>query len=653
MTFSMHTLRLALLTLGCCLPLGQSPDAPRIPVLILTGENTTDWRWTSTWMRSVLENSGKFDVEVTLYPDGSLADLRSLDRYQVILIDYVGVRFGEPAESNLLELARQGRGIVAVGGAARAFPDWEEYHALLGCDWDEAGGADPFGPAAIRGKDQHGLTENFGSWTDHQDVLLLGIEPRTETHQVLGVVDRVDPLTGDKSDLPVVLIGQYGEGRTVTSTLGNVSFGDNRTWAAQTDPQYQQFLIRACEWAATGQTTSISRLEPNTLTAADRAEGWQMLFDGEALQGWGEYEGEGLPEERWQVQNGVLVVNPMEGDQVLEAQVFEQFEVELEWKVAESKSEQPAASGGGQANEFGHTDRAGDSLRILRPSGEYNHSRFVATYDGVEQWLNGVKVATYNMTPGEWAYRMTGDRMKSDPELSSKLPLLQVLLKRKGTAVWFRNIKIRRIDAQPAPPVDDGGEQKIALFNGRDLEGWTWVPHVRSNAPSAFETRDGSLINLGLPLGYLRTDATYGDFELDVEWRRDPVTKQGGPGGLMLRIQPEQTEFDNDIFWPQNLDVRIGTNEAGNLIAEREFPMTGDERRFNGLLSRSLRNMENPAGDWNHLVMRLERGSLIVRLNGEVVNSASNVGGVPGSIGLRAEGIEFQFRRIELTPLGD
>ena len=637
----------------------QNTPTARIPVLVLTGENGTDWRWTSTWMRSVLEDSGKFDVEVALYPGGALADSAYLSRFDVLLIDYAGLRWGEPAETHFLQSVKDGQGVVAVGNASRAFPEWDEYHAVLGCDWDDAGGADPFGALKIRGKQQHDIVEGFGDWSDHQDSLLLGVKARSDTHEVLALVDRTDPATGATSEVPVVIVGKFGKGRVVSSTLGHVSYGDQRTWASQTDPQYQQFLIRACEWAATGKTSSISRIEPNTLTAADRADGWQLLFDGEAAEGWGEYSGEGMPEDRWTVQNGVLVVSPMEGDRVLPAQRFEEFEVELEWRVAEGAGADlqavPDPDGQGVSFEMDHKDRTGQSVRILRPAGEFNLARVVATHGGVEQWLNGVKIATYRMTPAEWAWRMTGDRPKEDAELSKKMPLLQIVLNSDNTAVWFRNLKIRRLDtSRPESAQGESGDPRVELFNGKDLEGWTWVPQVSSNAPSAFRVEDGLVINSGLPIGYLRTDATYGDFELELDWRMNPVNRQTGPGGLMLRIQQNSVrEFESETFWPQSLDVRLGTNEAGDVQAVRRFPVQADARRFNGLLARRMRDMEHRAGEWNQLFVRIEHGELLVRLNGEVVNAATQVGGTPGWIGLRAERCELQFRDVRLRPLSD
>src|SRR3546814_16824101 len=45
---------------------------------------------------------------------------------------------------------------------------------------------------------------------------------------------------------------------------------------------------------------------PNTLTAAERAEGWQLLFDGHALSGWRSFGG-GAPSPHWVVRDGALV----------------------------------------------------------------------------------------------------------------------------------------------------------------------------------------------------------------------------------------------------------------------------------------------------------------------------------------------------------
>src|SRR3546814_13063582 len=51
---------------------------------------------------------------------------------------------------------------------------------------------------------------------------------------------------------------------------------------------------------------------PNTLTAAERAEGWQLLFDGHDLSGWRSFGG-GAPSPHWVVRAGALVLNTTTG----------------------------------------------------------------------------------------------------------------------------------------------------------------------------------------------------------------------------------------------------------------------------------------------------------------------------------------------------
>ncbi|MYJ17873.1 MAG: hypothetical protein F4106_07490, partial [Gemmatimonadetes bacterium] len=47
---------------------------------------------------------------------------------------------------------------------------------------------------------------------------------------------------------------------------------------------------------------------PNTLTEAERAAGWRLLFDGETTEGWRGYNRESFPDTGWAVIDGMLVV---------------------------------------------------------------------------------------------------------------------------------------------------------------------------------------------------------------------------------------------------------------------------------------------------------------------------------------------------------
>src|SRR5512143_3915527 len=69
-------------------------------------------------------------------------------------------------------------------------------------------------------------------------------------------------------------------------------------------------LVLACAgWASAGQTGP----EPNTLTAAERAAGWKLLFDGRTMTGWRGAYLEGLPARGWAVRDGMLIVDESGG----------------------------------------------------------------------------------------------------------------------------------------------------------------------------------------------------------------------------------------------------------------------------------------------------------------------------------------------------
>ena len=65
-------------------------------------------------------------------------------------------------------------------------------------------------------------------------------------------------------------------------------------------------------------------------------------------------------------------------------------------------------------------------------------------------------------------------------------------------------------------------EPRTELFNGRDLTGWVCVtdPEGVGDARDAFSVQNGNIRIAGSPFGYMRTEETYDDYRLHVEWRR-------------------------------------------------------------------------------------------------------------------------------------
>ncbi len=106
-----------------------------------------------------------------------------------------------------------------------------------------------------------------------------------------------------------------------------------------------------------------------------------------------------------------------------------------------------------------------------------------------------------------------------------------IALQDHGHDVWFRNIRIRDLDA-PMP-----GE--VRLFNDRDLSGWTAHLPEGGTMEDVWRVADGILVCGGQPVGYLRTTDDFVNYVLKLEWRFDPVTKKAGNSGVLLRMVGE------------------------------------------------------------------------------------------------------------------
>ena len=95
--------RLALLVLLFLAPSSPAQDAATpVRALVVSGANNHDCEWTAPELERLLEATGRFEVDVTTEPPAVLADPVALARYQVLVLDYNGPRWGEAAERGFL-----------------------------------------------------------------------------------------------------------------------------------------------------------------------------------------------------------------------------------------------------------------------------------------------------------------------------------------------------------------------------------------------------------------------------------------------------------------------------------------------------------------------------------------------------------------------
>jgi hypothetical protein len=221
--------------------------------------------------------------------------------------------------------------------------------------------------------------------------------------------------------------------------------------------------VLAC--TASGQT---EQAPLNTLTAAERADGWRLLFDGRSTAGWRGFRSADAPG-GWQVVGGALTRTGPGGDIVTEEQ-FADFELALEWRV------EPGGNSGifYRATEDApriyetapemqvldderHVDgqlavtSAGANYGlhpappdVALPAGEWNQARIVARGAHIEHWLNGVKMVEYELWTPEWEALVRNSKFADWPQYG-RAARGHIGLQDHGDPVAFRNIKIRAL----------------------------------------------------------------------------------------------------------------------------------------------------------------------------------------------------------------
>ena len=205
--------------------------------------------------------------------------------------------------------------------------------------------------------------------------------------------------------------------------------------------------------------------------------------------------------------------------------------------------------------------------------------------------------------------------------------------------------------------------EPLALFNGKDLSGWTAdVPEAdkKPGTPPSFIVRDGVLVSLGKPAGHLVTDEKYSNYRLVVEYR---FTKGGGNCGVLVHASRPRALYG---MFPQSIEVQMMHKNAGDFWCieenievpdmEKRRPRKPDQK-FGGGPSDARRilnltdNSEKPLGEWNAMTIECRGGDVKVHVNGDLVNHGTNSTATSGRIALQAEGAEVEFRKVELTKL--
>ena len=187
--------------------------------------------------------------------------------------------------------------------------------------------------------------------------------------------------------------------------------------------------------------------------------------------------------------------------------------------------------------------------------------------------------------------------------------------------------------------------EKVMLFDGKSLDGWTPFLPGGEDPAGTWSVRDGVLVCTGSPVGYIRTEKTYDNFELRLEWRFDPE-KGAGNSGVLIRVQPP------DQVWPTSIEAQLHSENAGDIWNIGDYPMLTAPARTEGRrTTKEHASSEKPLGEWNQYRIVMNGGELKLFVNSVLQNTATNCQVQPGWIALQSEGAHIEFRKIELRPI--
>ena len=242
--------------------------------------------------------------------------------------------------------------------------------------------------------------------------------------------------------------------------------------------------LSSCTTQKEANTSDASEETPsdinNSLTPAQAAEGWQLLFDGETLTGWKRFNRDTIGP-LWSVQDGAILCDGEglgegsgeHGGSLITTREFGNFDLFVDFKLSpggnsgilyhvvedpkytydyETGPEYQVLDDGGWKGDLKDAQKAGSnydmfaasSTKKLNPAGEWNTARIVYMNGHVEHWLNGEKVVEFDENSEEFKARYNESKWKDFPDWNrSKTGAIG--LQDHGAPVYFRNIRIKEL----------------------------------------------------------------------------------------------------------------------------------------------------------------------------------------------------------------
>ena len=251
-----------------------------LKALIVDGQNNHGWEATTPVLKSLLEETGLFTVEVATSPKaGQPMDSfkPNFAQYDVIVSNYTGDDWPKETQDAFVKYMENGGGLVIFHAADNAFPNWKEWNEMIAIGgWggrNEKSGPmvryrdgkvvfdNSPGPGGTHGPQHefqivtrdlhHGITAGLPEkWMHASDELYSKLRGPAKNMTVLATAYADPSKQGTGEHEPMLFTVRYGKGRIFHTALGH----------APEQMRSIGFIVtlqRGTEWAATGRVTQV------------------------------------------------------------------------------------------------------------------------------------------------------------------------------------------------------------------------------------------------------------------------------------------------------------------------------------------------------------------------------------------------------------
>lgn len=396
----------------------------------------------------------------------------------------------------------------------------------------------------------------------------------------------------------------------------------------------------------------------NVLSRKEKLDGWKLLFDGQTLSGWRNYNAPGIT--GWAAEGGCLAASGTGADlsgYIITEKQYDNFELVFDWKIAaegnsgvlyhvieNKKFKTPYLTGPEYQliDDIGFPQKletwqmtgadyamhpANPTLKKLKPVGEWNTTRIIFDNGHVEHWLNGKKIVEFEAWTPDWFRLKNSGKWNMAPEYGLS-ETGYISLQDHGSKSWFRNMKIRELPKKE--------KQAAKLFNGTDLSSWI------AYGTEKWFVQDSLLVCESGPdkkYGYLATVNYYKDFDLTADFKQ----VSNGNSGIFFHSTVEGTTVSG---W--QVEVAPKGNDSGGIY----------ESYGRGWLHQIPEDKENilKPGEWNTMRIKVVGPEVTTWLNGQEMTHLTDslIGKANGRIALQIHsggGIKVQWKNLKIKQL--